>query len=211
VKNRTSMHYLGALTCVAALTLGGSLAAAQPPAPPPTTAQTAPRDPQNPPTPKEPMATVGKKAASAVSDASFVTQAGEAGMLEVEKGKIAVKQTSNPDVKEFAQKMISDHSKANDELESIARKKNFTLPSLGAKHQAILGKFEKSTGAAFDKAYVEDQIKDHEKAVALFEKEATSGTDAELKEFAQKTLPTLKEHQSMVKELKTKLTKGGTN
>ena len=77
--------------------------------------------------------------------------------------------------------------------------------------QAVLTKLERLDGAAFDRAYVDDQIRDHEKTIALFEREAKSGKDAELKAFAEKTLPTLKEHLSMVRDLKTKLAKGGTN
>jgi putative membrane protein len=77
--------------------------------------------------------------------------------------------------------------------------------------QAAIAKLEKLDGAAFDRAYVDDQIRDHDKTIALFEREVKSGKDPELKAFAEKTLPTLKEHRSMVQELKTKLAKGGTN
>jgi len=133
-------------------------------------------------------------------------------MLEVAKGKLAAQKGSHEGVKQFGQRMADDHTKAGDELKSIASGKNITLPDAPKPPvQAALTKLEKLDGAAFDRAYVDDQIRDHDKTIALFEREAKGGKDAELKAFAEKTLPTLKEHRTMVQELKTKLAKGGTN
>jgi putative membrane protein len=75
----------------------------------------------------------------------------------------------------------------------------------------LLAAVSKLEGAVFDRAYVEDQIRDHEKTIALFEREAKTGKDAELKAFAEKTLPTLKEHLTMTQDLKTKVAKDATN
>jgi putative membrane protein len=134
-------------------------------------------------------------------------------MMEVAKGKLATQKGSHDAVKQFGQKMVDDHTKAGDELKSIASGKSISLPGDTAKPpmQALLTKLERLEGAAFDRAYVDDQIRDHEKTIALFEREAKSGKDAELKAFAEKTLPTLKEHLSIVRDLKTKLAKGGTD
>lgn len=109
--------------------------------------------------------------------------------------------------------MVDDHIEAGDELRSIAGGKNIEVPGDAPRPpaQAAMAKLETLTGAAFDRAYVDDQIRDHEKTIALFEREAKSDKDAELKAFAEKTLPALKEHLTMVRELKAKLAKGGTD
>jgi putative membrane protein len=153
------------------------------------------------------------KATSANADARFVMQAAEGGMLEVAKGKLAAQKGAHEGVKQFGQKMVDDHTKANEELKSLASSKNITLPADAPKGraQAALSKLEKLDGAAFDRAYVDDQVRDHEKTIALFERQAKSGKDAELKAFAEKTLPTLKQHLTTVRDLKTQVAKGGTN
>ena len=160
-----------------------------------------------------PKAAAAVKHASANADARFVMQASEGGMMEVAKGKLAAQKGAHEGVKQFGQKMVDDHSKVNDELKSIAGGKNITVPDEMPKSPstATLAKLEKVEGAAFDRAYVEDQIRDHEKTIALFEREAKTGKDAELKAFAEKTLPTLKEHLTMAQDLKTKVAKGATN
>jgi putative membrane protein len=205
MRNIRLMNLLGAIV-LAAFQLA-SPAAAQSPAQPPAAPKATPGQPDMA-RPHQPA-----KQASAVSDASFVKQAAEGGMIEVAKGKLAAQKGSHDAVKQFGQKMVDDHTKAGDELKSIASGKNISLPSDTPKPpmQAVLTKLEKLEGAAFDRAYVDDQIRDHEKTIALFAREAKSGKDAELKAFAEKTLPTLKEHLSMVRDLKTKLAKGGTN
>ena len=99
---------------------------------------------------------------------------------------------------EYGDKIPADDrdvvTKANDELKGLAAKKNVTLPaSLDAKHKALQQKLEKQKGAAFDSAYMEEMVKDHQQAVALFQREAKSGKDPDTKAWAEKTLPTLQE------------------
>lgn len=206
MRNQNLLNTLGAATCAAALLIAIPATASQSPAPPPATPTVAPAHPDMPK-----AAAAVKHAASA--DARFVLQAAEGGMMEVAKGKLAAQKGAHEGVKQFGQKMIDDHSKVNDELKSIAGAKNITLPGETPQSpmHATLAKLEKLEGAAFDRAYVEDQIRDHEKTIALFEREAKTGKDAELKAFAEKTLPTLKEHLTMTQDLKTKVTKGATN
>lgn len=136
----------------------------------------------------------------------FMMKAAQGGMAEVEVGKLAASKGANADVKQFGQKMVTDHSKANDELKALAAKKNFTLPAdVNAEQKAMADKLSKLSGAEFDKEYVDGMVKDHEKDVADFQKEADSGTDADVKAFAAKTLPTLKSHLEMIKSIQSKM------
>ena len=138
-------------------------------------------------------------------DRNFVTMAAEDGHAEVELGKIAQQNGGSSGVKQFGQRMIDDHTKAGKELESIATKLGMTPPKApGSKHEADIKKFSKLTGEKFDREYAEHMVKDHEKAVALFEKQAKNGDAEELKAFASKTLPTLQEHLKMARDLSAK-------
>jgi putative membrane protein len=140
------------------------------------------------------------------ADAKFAMDAAKGGMMEVELGKIAVAQASSPDVKQFGQRMVDDHSKANDELKQIASQKGITLPtSLDAAAKAKMDKMSKMSGAAFDKAYMRDMVEDHKKDVAEFKKESGSGQDADIKSFAGKTLPTLEDHLKMAQDTNSKV------
>jgi putative membrane protein len=139
------------------------------------------------------------------NDRHFVTTAAEDGQAEVELGKIAQQNAASADVKQFGQRMVDDHTKAGQELEGIATKLGMSPPkSPGSKQQGDIKKFSKLTGEKFDREYADHMVKDHEKAVSLFEKQAKSGDSAELKEFASKTLPTLQEHLKMARALTSK-------
>jgi putative membrane protein len=135
-------------------------------------------------------------------DRDFLTDTATAGMMEVELGRVAAQKASSDAVKQFGQRMVDDHSKANEELMSVASSKGITLPTtLDAKHQEQVTKLSSKSGAEFDRAYSKMMLNDHEKVVAAFEKENNKGADAELKAFAAKTLPTLQEHLQMAKAL----------
>jgi putative membrane protein len=136
---------------------------------------------------------------------NFWSNAAQGGMAEVELGKLAVQKSQNADVKKFAQMMITDHSKANDELKALAAKKNVTLPTNLGSHQSAVDKLTTLTGKDFDTAYVETMVSDHEKTVELFKKRAEDSSDADLQAFAKKTLPTLEAHLKMIKEIKGKM------
>lgn len=132
----------------------------------------------------------------------FVKDAALGGMTEVELGRLAAQKATRDDVKQFGQKMVDDHTKANDQLKDIATKSSMEVPSsLDSKHQARVDKLSALSGAAFDKAYVKDQLKDHQQDVSEFQSEAQGGSDPNIKQFAASTLPTLQEHLSMVKDL----------
>lgn len=129
------------------------------------------------------------------ADATFVKKAASGGMAEVELGKLATQKASNPDVKQFGQKMVDDHSKANDQLKQVASEKHVTLPDgPSAKDKAMMTKLEGMSGDQFDRAYMENMVKDHKQDVAEFQKASKSSQDAQIKDFASQTLPTLQDH-----------------
>jgi putative membrane protein len=137
-----------------------------------------------------------------VDDKKFVKDAAIGGMAEVELGKLAAEKGSSEAVKQFGQKMVDDHSKANDQLKQLASKEGITIPdTLDSKHQSRVDKLAKLSGPKFDKAYVKDAVKDHEKDVSEFKNEAQYGSDPNVKQFASNTLPVLQEHLTAAKDL----------
>ena len=142
------------------------------------------------------------------ADSTWARKAAQGGMAEVKLGELAKEHGSNEAVKKFGQQMVDDHSKANDELKSIAGKKGITLPTdLDAKDQAAYDRLSKLSGAAFDRAYMADMLKDHRMDIAEFKREAAHGSDADLKAFASKTLPTLEQHLQMAQDAENSLKK----
>lgn len=160
------------------------------------------------PAPSKPVGSAGKadtKATTAKADLAFVREAAQGGMAEVELGKLASEKAANADVKQFGQRMVDDHSKANDELKSLASQKSIELPAdIGAKNKAVRDKLSKLSGEAFDRAYMSHMVQDHNQAVTQFQQEAKGGRDSELKAFADKHLPHLREHQKMARDLAAK-------
>jgi putative membrane protein len=139
-------------------------------------------------------------------DHEFFMKAAEGGMAEVELAQLALKQASSDDVKQFAQRMVDDHSKANDELKGLATGKGIALPAdAGKKNKETADKLGKFSGADFDREYMKLMVKDHDMAVALFEKQAKTGKDTEAKAWAEKTLPTLREHQTLARDTANKV------
>lgn len=135
-------------------------------------------------------------------DRDFLMEAAMGGMMEVELGRLATQQGASEAVKQFGQRMVDDHSKANTELMSLASSKGITLPTeLDDKHRQHVTKLSGMTGAEFDRAYAREMVSDHNKDVAMFEKQSNRGADPDLKAFATKTLPTLREHQQMARAL----------
>jgi putative membrane protein len=140
------------------------------------------------------------------ADNSFVMKAAMGGMTEVEMGQIALTQASNEDVKRFAQRMVDDHGKANMELKQLAGNKGMQVPAmLDDDHKKTKDKMSKLTGAAFDREYMSMMVKDHQKTVELFERQSKDGKDMELKSWADKTLPTLREHLQMARDIASKV------
>ncbi len=129
------------------------------------------------------------------ADKRFMDKAAQGGMAEVELGHLAEQNGSSQQVKDFGKRMVTDHSKANDQLKQLASQENVTLPtSLDAKDQATKDRLSKLQGAAFDKAYMKDMVMDHKKDVADFKHESMDAKNPQLKNWASETLPTLESH-----------------
>jgi putative membrane protein len=153
-----------------------------------------------------PAATPARGVAPRHDDPDWVMKVAHDGMEEVELGQLAAKKATNPDVKRFAQRMVTDHSKVNAELKQLATTKGIKLPdALDDDQKAMKDKLSKLSGAEFDREYMSMMVAGHDKAVAAFQGESREGSDAELKAFATKTLPTLLEHQTLAKETRDKL------
>lgn len=137
-----------------------------------------------------------------VDDKKFLRDAAMGGMLQMELGKLATEKGSSDEVKQFGQKMIDDHARASDHLKRVAARENVALPdSLDSKHQSRIDKLSKLSGPQFDKAYMKDQLKDHEQDVRDFQNESQNGSDPGVKRFASKTLPMLQEHLEIAKNV----------
>jgi putative membrane protein len=137
----------------------------------------------------------------AAADKTFVTKAAQGGLAEVQLGQLATQKGQSDDVKKFGQRMVDDHTKANDQLKSIAQQKGVQIPSdLDSKDKALKDKLSGLSGAEFDRMYMQHMVQDHKKDVAEFQKEASNGKDPDVKNFASQTLPTLKEHLQMAQQ-----------
>jgi len=141
-------------------------------------------------------------ATAKVDDKKFAKDAALGGMTEVELGKLAAQKGSSDDIKQFGQKIVDDHTKANDQLKEVATKENIPIPdALDSKHQARVDKLSKLSGENFDKAFVKDQLKDHQAEIRDFSAEAQNGTDTNVKTFASNVLPTLQQHLQAIQTL----------
>jgi putative membrane protein len=136
----------------------------------------------------------GADSSLSAKDKTFMKKAAKGGTMEVTMGKMAEQNAQSDDVKSFGKRMVTDHSKANDELKSIASKKGVQLPSK-----------ESSSNWTSDKAYMDTMVKDHEKDLAEFKQEANSGSDPDVKKFADDTAKVIQEHLDLAKEIQGKL------
>lgn len=138
----------------------------------------------------------------AKEDRQFIMEAAQGGMLEVQMGKLAQQNGQSDGVKQFGKRLEDDHSKASEELKGIAQKLGVALPaSLDKKHQGKVDKLSKVKAQDFDRQFAKDMVSDHEKDVKAFRKEADKGKNAEVKQFASQTVPTLEEHLKMARDL----------
>jgi len=146
-----------------------------------------------------------KKEGKEKADQDFVMKASAAGLAEVNLSQLAMTRSRNTAVREFAQRMVVDHTQANRELLDMANRQQIPLAkTMDDKHQKMFEKLSKLDGAEFDRTYVDGMVKDHEEAVKLFGDESKDGKNDALKEWAGKKLPTLKKHLEMARDLAKK-------
>lgn len=136
-------------------------------------------------------------------DSDFLTKAASGGMLEVQLGQQVAQKATTPEVKSFAQQMVTDHTKANEELKALAAKKNLTLPTtLGKDQQEVYDKVLAEKGSDLDKKYVSEMLDDHQEDIKEYQEAVAKTSDQDVRVFAQHTLPTLQAHLGMVQKIK---------
>lgn len=139
---------------------------------------------------------------TAKQDHKFAMEAAQGGLMEVELGQLAAQKASSQAVKDFGQRMVTDHGKANQQLMQIASQKGISLPrALPADKQQESQKLAAASGAEFDRMYMSHMVKDHEKDVKAFEMQAKNGSDPALRSFAEQTLPVLRQHMELAKSV----------
>ncbi len=140
------------------------------------------------------------------ADRKFVEEAAEGGQMEVELGRLAQQKASNDAVKQFGQRMATDHAKAGQELAQLAAGKGMELPTKPErKTQMEKDRLSKASGSAFDREYVKMMVKDHEQDVAAFKRASQQAQDPDLKAWAAKTLPTLEDHLKSIKQIESQV------
>ena len=165
---------------------------------------------------RDPAGTSNMTGKSSSVDSTFIKQLAEGDLAEVDAGRLASQKAENQGVRNFGKEMVTDHSKNNTELKSVATSSGMHMPeSIDKEHAAEKSKLENASGSAFDKQYLQAQVRDHEKTVQLLQHEISHGQDAAVKDFAKKTLPVVQHHLEMAKELEANLssgamTRGGT-
>lgn len=146
---------------------------------------------------------VSKTTSLSDEDKEFADKAAMGGLLEVMLGELVATNASHTTVKALGAMMLKDHSKANDELKNWASTVGYTLPNkLDVEKQKIYDNLKNKKGQEFDRSYTEIMVKDHKEDIANFKKEATSGSETSLKEFASKTISTLEHHLKYSEEAK---------
>lgn len=144
-------------------------------------------------------------------DADFAVEAADASLAEIELGKLAMEKATDPRIKDFSQRMVSDHQKANSELSAIATNLNITLPPVVSKdHVDKQRKLRDKSGNAFEEEYIDIMVKDHDRTVSMFENAASDATNTDLQAFATQTLPTLKKHFAEAKALQDSISPADT-
>jgi putative membrane protein len=139
---------------------------------------------------------------STSTDSAFVEALAQGDMAEVAAGKLAAQRGQTQGIKDFGQKMVTDHSKNDSELKTLAKARGVELPAtVDEEHAGATAKLEDASSGKFDADYIHAQVKAHEKTVQLLENEIHHGQDSAVKEFAQKTLPVVSHHLAMAKEL----------
>ncbi|RPJ85191.1 MAG: DUF4142 domain-containing protein [Acidobacteria bacterium] len=146
------------------------------------------------------------KGTTGMTAPAFAEEAASGGTMEVKLGQLAASKASDPEVKSFAQRMVTDHGKANAELKKVAGQKSYSVSEeMNAKHKQMSDRLSKLSGIEFDREYMQMMVKDHEEDVEKFKEASQSLDDPALKQWASKTLPTLQQHLEQARKINAKL------
>ena len=141
---------------------------------------------------------------------TFMKEAAQAGLMEVQMGRLAAQKGQNQSVRQLGQKLVQDHSKANQELKLLAAQKNVTLPTdLKTEHESMLSHLKTLEGAEFDQTFKKHALEHHQEDIQKFQTASRQAADSDVKAFAQKTLPILQQHQQMAQSIQTEQTGTG--
>lgn len=144
------------------------------------------------------------------TDATFAQQAALSGLAEIELGRLAQQRASSDAVRQFADHIVNDHTRANADLKQLARNQGITLPAdLDQQHRQLLDTLSRQRGQDFDRQFVQQMIDDHQQAVNLFDTEARTGQNSELRAWAAHTVPVLRDHLRMAQDLQNQINMGG--
>ncbi|WP_449416953.1 DUF4142 domain-containing protein [Phormidium nigroviride] len=135
-------------------------------------------------------------------DRNFINQAAQVGMLEVQLGQLATQRGSTNTVKQYGQRMVNEHTQANQQLMQLAAQKGVTPPTnLDNQHKAVMNRISNLSGANFDDSYMKEMIDSHNQAIALFQAQSQQGQDPDLKAWATKLVPNLQAHLQMANQM----------
>jgi putative membrane protein len=157
------------------------------------------------------LAVTGPAVAQQLNDADrdFVNKAAIGGVAEVELGRVAMQRASRPSVRSFGERMVTDHGRNNAELATLARSKGMDVSAtLDTTHQAMRDRLSGLSGADFDRAYMSEMVRDHTEDVALFEREAQTASDPDIKAYASRSLPMLREHLALARQVNSDVVLG---
>lgn len=150
----------------------------------------------------QPDGAVDAKSSTNATDSTFMQHAAADGLAEVQLGQMALEKSSDAQIKQLAQRIVHDHTKANDQLEALAQSKQVTLPTAPTSDALKESKdLQAKNDSSFDQAWLNDMVKDHQAAVKMFTQENKQAKDPDVHQFAQTTLPTLNTHLQMAKKL----------
>ena len=151
--------------------------------------------------PTAPMSTSTKSSLNAV-DRQFISKAAQSDMTEIKTSQLALSRSQDPQVRQFAQQMIQQHTESSNKLKPLAYRKGVALPKdLGAENQALLTQLTKLSGTQFNQAYMNGQAKAHAKTKSVFQSELQKGQDGEVKAFASQVLPIVSAHLQMAQKM----------
>lgn len=147
----------------------------------------------------------GTPSTTSDDDVSFIKHAALDGNAEVKLGQLALDKSSNADVKKLAQRIVDDHTRANDDLRTLAQGKQITLPSPPDDADAAISPLKDKDGTTFDQAWADRMVKDHQKAIAMFATEKRQAQDPDVRNFTEETLPVLDAHLEAARALQDSL------